>query len=426
MIGERRSIGQMPLKRRQQGLCGMERHALINFWRKIIELLTYLVAAVANGAHAGGFLIVNGLVVVQAMIAQARAAQRVVWAAHSPIDRANCDRRVNSFTEEECWRMFRFRKADLPRLINRLGIPYMFEVKGGRNGFCYGEYAMLYTMFRLSYPRRLIDNVMDWGRDYSELSKIFNTCLDYLYDQHRGKVVGNVAWYQDRFDLYNQKISQKVAANPTLPVPGQIPANLEELFGFLDCTANEICRPVGPYAIQNAFWNRYHHGHYIIWQGVSFPDGMVVMEGPEPGFQTDTMVWRDCLIRNQLEAIMQSRQAEVPQRRRLKLYADKIYNNCVLVRAAWNRRHGNVLPWMTNENSIMSKIRVAIEWTFGTIVMLYKFVDFCKCQKMRESPVEKHYVVAVLLANCHNCEYADEHLEYFDCEPPTMEDYLNQ
>lgn len=153
---------------------------------------------------------------------------------------------------------------------------------------------------------------------------------------------------------------------------------------------------------------------------------MVVMEGPEPGFETDTMVWRDCLIRHQLEAIMQSRQAENPPRRRLKLYADKIYNNCLLVRAAWSRRHGIVHPWMTNENSIMSKIRVAIEWTFGTIVMLYKFVDFCKGQKIFESPVAKHYTVAVLLANCHNCQYADEHLEYFDCQPPTMEDYLSQ
>jgi hypothetical protein len=53
-----------------------------------------------------------------------------------------------------------------------------------------------------------------------------------------------------------------------LIVNGLIPANLEDIFGFLDCTANEICRPGGPNAIQNAFYNGYHHGHFLIWQGI--------------------------------------------------------------------------------------------------------------------------------------------------------------
>ncbi len=56
---------------------------------------------------------------------------------------------------------------------------------------------------------------------------------------------------------------------------------------------------------QNLFYNHYHHGHFLlIWQGVSFPDGMVVLEGPEPGYFTDVMVWRDCQLRQDLEQIM--------------------------------------------------------------------------------------------------------------------------
>ena len=50
---------------------------------------------------------------------------------------------------------------------------------------------------------------------------------------------------------------------------------------------------------------------------------------------------------------------------RLKLYADKIYNDGPVVEAAWSRRHGPVLPWMVTENLMMSGIRVAVEWTFG-------------------------------------------------------------
>ena len=89
---------------------------------------------------------------------------------------------------------------------------------------------------------------------------------------------------------------------------------------------------------------------------MSFPDGMVVMEGPEPGYETDVMVWRDCLIRHQLEAIMQARLVDNPPKRRLKLYADKIYNNCPLITAAFSLRHGPVLAWMTAENFLMSKV----------------------------------------------------------------------
>ncbi len=69
----------------------------------------------------------------------------------------------------------------------------------------------------------------------------------------------------------------KLAASPHLPVVGLIPANLADIFAFLDGTSRAMCRPGGPNAVQNAFWNGYYHGHFLIWQGVSFPDGMIVI-----------------------------------------------------------------------------------------------------------------------------------------------------
>jgi hypothetical protein len=52
---------------------------------------------------------------------------------------------------------------------------------------------------------------------------------------------------------------------------------------------------------------------------------MVVMEGPEPGYETDIMVWRDCQIRHDIEEIIKSRLVEISPRRRLKLYMRIIY-----------------------------------------------------------------------------------------------------
>jgi hypothetical protein len=153
---------------------------------------------------------------------------------------------------------------------------------------------------------------------------------------------------------------------------------------------------------------------------------MIVIEGPFPGFNTDPIVWRDCAIRHELEEIMQSRLAEDPPRRRLKLYADKIYNSSTLINAAFSERHGQLQAWMTIENRIMSKIRIAIEWTYGTIITQFKFLDFAKGQKLQESPLPKHYIIAVLLANCHCCLYEDRHCKAFDIDPPTLNEYLSQ
>ena len=290
------------------------------------------------------------------------------------------NRGIDTFSEEECWRNFRFRKPDLIILFQLLQVPFEMRVIGGRNGFVSGEYATLYMLQRLRYPGILADCQVDWGRDYSQLSKVFNTALHWHYDHHVAKVCGNINWYADRFDLYMESVHRKILACDLNPIPNQVPRNLSRVFGFIDGTANPICRPRGNNNMQNPYYNGYHHGHFLIWQGVSFPDGMVVIEGPFPGYFNDVMVWRDCQIRHDLEIIMNERvQENLP---RLVLYADKIYNNSPLIRAAWSRRHGEVTPWMIIENSIMSKIRVAVEWTFGSIVMLFKFVSFKVGQKL--------------------------------------------
>jgi len=60
---------------------------------------------------------------------------------------------------------------------------------------------------------------------------------------------------------------------------------------------------LGNNTLQDSFYNGYHHGHLIFWQGVSIPDGIIVIEGTEPGHFTDVMVWRDCQIRQTIDPL---------------------------------------------------------------------------------------------------------------------------
>lgn len=416
----RRSIRDMPYGRRHAGLCAQERQDERRLWGQITTLVALLpILPAAGPAHAGV------LALVLLLVGAAAAIRHFVWQPLPAINPANRDRGIASFTEDECWHSFRFRKSDLADLVDKLGLPAQFRIKGAHSGNVCGESATLYLIHRLHYPGVLNNDQEMWGRDFTTLDRIFNSALDAIFDLHEGKVCGNVAWYEDRFDLYNQVINASISSSRHNHHQGMVPNVLSNIFGFLDGTGSFFCRPGGPNVIQNAFWNRYYKSHVLIYQGLSFPDGLLVVEGPEPGFETDWMVWRDCLIRNQIENLMQGRVANGQQR--LKLYADKMYWNDPIITAAYSRRHGAVIvPWMRNFNHIMAGIRVSVEWTFGKLQMLFKFNTYKQTQKLLLSPLEKQYKVSVLLANAHTCRYGNQSSEYFDCDPPTLDDYFNQ
>ena len=159
----------------------------------------------------------------------------------------------------------------------------------------------------------------------------------------------------------------------------------------------------------------------MIFQGISFPDGMVVIEGAFPGYQPDTMVWRDSQM-----AIMAERFAQ--GQARFKVYADKIYSNSILVTAAYNCRNYRfgLHDWQIRINRLMSDIREGVEWSFGKIIIRNKFVSYGKSMKIQASPVSKYYHMAILLANAHTCMYGCQQTSYFGVVATDVNEYFDQ
>lgn len=403
----RQNIGSMPYLRRFQGKSSMDVYQGKRAMRLLAALMA-LTAVVPNGPKRfvlAAFVAVIGLIAVRLHVTQLTDVE--------PVDPENKDRGIASFSDGECWTQMRFRKGDISRLMDELTFPAVVVCENGTR--CSGEYALCLLLFRMAYPTRLYD-----------LQKVFAFAVAFLFDTHRDKVQGNVAWYAPRFDMYNAAIAQKVSDSPVNPANGFVPLELVEVFGFLDGSGLEIARPHGNNNAQLPFWNGYMHGSYIIFQGMSYPDGMVVIEGAFPGFYTDVVIWRDSIMRQQLEAVMVQRVANgLP---RLKLYADKIYSTGSLVVAAYSLRNNRqgLQPWMVEINGIMSGIRIGVEWCFGKIVGSSKFVSFSRAMTLQKSPVNKFYHVAVLLANCHTCMYGGQHLGHFNVRPPTLNAYLSQ
>ena len=119
-------------------------------------------------------------------------------------------------------------------------------------------------------------------------------------------------------------------------------------------------------------------------------------------------------MRLELEQITAERAVE--GRPLYKVYADKIYRNSILVKAAYILRNNpdGLLPWQESTNRMMSDIRVGVEWSFGKIIGRNKFVGFGKTMKLQNSPVSKYYHLAVLIANAHTCMYGCLQTSYFN------------
>ena len=73
----------------------------------------------------------------------------------------------------------------------------------------------------------------------------------------------------------------------------------------------------------------------------------------------------------------------------------------------------------------MRSLRVTVEWGFGKVIQIFAFLDyFKKNQKLLWQQVSRMYKVAVLLTNCHTCLYGGNNSQYFNINPPQLEEYL--
>jgi len=72
----------------------------------------------------------------------------------------------------------------------------------------------------------------------------------------------------------------------------------------------------------------------------------------------------------------------------------------------------------------MSKVRVSVEWLFGDIITQFKFNDFKKNLKIGLSPIGKLYQISALLTYAHTSMYGNTTENYFDLQPPTLEEYF--
>lgn len=107
----------------------------------------------------------------------------------------------------------------------------------------------------------------------------------------------------------------------------------------------------------------------------------------------------------------------------LCLYGDPAYPLRVHLQSPFK---GAVLtPDMMAYNKSMSTVRTSVEWIFGDTIKSFKFLDFKNNLKIGLSTVGKMYIVCSLIRNALTCMYGNQSCEFFDLDPPLIQEYFS-
>lgn len=189
-----------------------------------------------------------------------------------------------------------------------------------------------------------------------------------------------------------------------------------DVFGFIDGTNREICKPIGPFIRQLAVWDGHHNMPALGYLGLNSPDGLFVLfNGPYVGWVNDhTMMMLTRLSEMLTDGWYLDGQQGL-------VYGD----------LGFHRGPGILTGVRENEkgrergiNHVMNSDRVSVEWGFGGVVNQFRMHSFTPLQKPLLSRIAIWYLDSVLLTNCQICMYGSEAAGHFDCQPPSLSEYL--
>ena len=100
---------------------------------------------------------------------------------------------LTSYSDEECWRLLRFRKNDITKLMILLKMPLYFRTED-RHKFP-REFAMILLLRRMAYPGRLTDLEVEFGREHTALSRCIYITIIWLDSIHSYRITCDSPWH---------------------------------------------------------------------------------------------------------------------------------------------------------------------------------------------------------------------------------------
>lgn len=313
---------------------------------------------------------------------------------------------VDSLSEDDCEKMFRFTKPELKRLYSSLRLQQEYTSPNGTRFS--GFEGLLILMRRLCYPNRLCELESIFNRDISTISRISTIVTNVIYSRfgHLVKSLNSHLWL-------SEECLQRFA-----DIINGTGCAYRNVVGFIDGTARMICRPKYN---QQLLYSGYKKQHIMKYQSVMFPNGIIGrLDGPVNGRRHDSAILHLTGLLRELDGKFLKHDGTW-----FCLYGDLGYANQKFIKTGYKNSALNPLSQQQREfNRDMSSLRVSVEYGFGKIIQLFAFVDFKKNQKMYLQQIKKQYIIAAILTNCHTCLRGSQVTRKFACNPPDLETYL--
>lgn len=191
---------------------------------------------------------------------------------------------VVSRDDDEFLPNFRFTRQQMSLVIEAYALPNMIRTPRGITVSSWDAMGIL--LRRLALPGPWTVHVDFFGRRERNLREIFYITLKHMFTACRKRIQSPSASF-----LTTERLLRYSAA---IRAKGGL---YRFVFGFIDGTVYQICRPSGVTSWQRSVYSGHKKYHGFKWQGINTPDGLIqFMHGPFCAPQHDTTVLRESKV----------------------------------------------------------------------------------------------------------------------------------
>jgi hypothetical protein len=316
---------------------------------------------------------------------------------------------MDRFTDANFKQETRFTKAQLLELVVRLRLPTTVAVRGTSQIEGSLAFTMMLTRLAQAAPvKGQMEHKYGWDKTY--IYKWTNWAMNWLVSSWGHLLEIDIPTVAKKAPDWALAVGRKFGYRN--------PASNRYIFA-MDGVFVPIPRPLN---FQELCYNGQKGKHGLKYQAIQSPDGIVRdCYGPEPGAHHDIFLWRRSRVGPLLDLLPRH-----PEGEPYFIFGDSAYKGeKVAAVVVGGDRRFRLTREMSNFNQRMNRARVTVEWQFGRIFALWKGVHYFMKLKSGQSPVAQYYLCATLLTNFLTClDGGNQTSAYFDCPPPTLQEYL--
>jgi hypothetical protein len=302
--------------------------------------------------------------------------------------------------------------TELLAMVDVLEIPDRITMPGG--SVFLGLEALCLTCARFRTAGDLDELALKYNRARSSISEIVNWVVIFLDTNWK-----HLLDFDHMHLLSPPKLQQYASAIHRAGSP------LKGVWGFIDCTIRQICRPS---QYQRQAYSGHKRFHALKFQAIVLPNGLFGhLFGPHEGRRNDLFLLNESEVLEQCaeHAVREEMDENASDEDRyFQIFGDPAYGVSAHILSPFSGV-GERTALQKEWNEKMSGVRIEVEHGFGIVSNTWPFLNAGWKMQTGASPVGRYYRVGVLLTNSINCLRPNQVSQAFRCQPPDIRAYFH-